>query len=174
MGLDRPIKTHPDLRIRLCLDGRHSTHVAHLGNPPEPTPRIKCDLAPWKSDRTPTVLACIHCVVPKCSLHPSARQALSGSHLATHQYPQQFCIPFVSNIWDCFPPVPSASVLQPVLVPQICLVFLLCRRTPGDLRPVRINSKTSWASSPSQPSCRESFPDGLGSSISLLNRNVHT
>ena len=52
--------------------------------------------------------------------------------------------------------------------------FCLVEETSGYLRPVGINSKTSWASSPSQPSCRESSPDGLGSMISNLNRNVHT
>ena len=61
---------------------------------------------------------------------PSARHALSGSRFATHQCPQQFCIPFVASTWHCFPPVPSASVLQPVLVQQICLVLLLCSRNP--------------------------------------------
>ena len=77
-----------------------------------------------------TVLACIHCAAPDCSLHPSARQALSGSRSATHQYPQQFCFPFVADTWHCFPPVPSANVLQPLLAPQKCLVLLPCRRTP--------------------------------------------
>ena len=52
--------------------------------------------------------------------------------------------------------------------------FCLLEETLGDLRPVRINSKTSWTSSPSQPTCRESSPDGLGNMISNSNRNVHT
>ena len=77
-------------------------------------------------------------------------------------------LPFVVNTWHCFQLVPSASVLRPVLVQQICHVL------PGNLRPVRINSKTSRTSSPSQPTCRESSPGGLGSLISNLNRNVHT
>ena len=87
-------------------------------------------LALEESDQTPTVLACIHCVVPNCSLHPSARQALSGNHFAIHQCPQQFCTPFVANTWHCFELVPSASVLRQVLVQQRCHVFLLCRKTP--------------------------------------------
>ena len=33
--------------------------------------------------------------------------------------------------------------------------FCLVEEPPGNLIPVRINSKTSWASSPSQPTCRE-------------------
>ena len=33
-------QTLSDLRIRLCLDGRHSTLVAHLGNPSELTLRV--------------------------------------------------------------------------------------------------------------------------------------
>ena len=131
-------------------------------------------LAPEESGRTPTVSASIHCVAPDCSLHPSARQALCGSRSATHQYPQQLCIPFVASTWHCFPPVPSASVLQPVLVPQICLVLLHCRRTP-------------WRSE----TCADQLEDILGfqpistilsrklsrwslQMVSNLNRNVHT
>ena len=43
--------------------------------------------------------------------------------------------------------------------------FCLVEETPGDLTPVWINSKTSWASSPSRPTCRESLPYCLGSLI---------
>ena len=39
-------------------------------------------------------------------------------------------LPYVVNTWHCFQLVPSASVLRPVLVQQICHVLLLCRRTP--------------------------------------------
>ena len=52
--------------------------------------------------------------------------------------------------------------------------FCFVEETAGNLRPVRINSKTSWTSSPSQPTCRESSPDDLGRLISNLDRNVHT
>ena len=89
-----------------------------------------CDLAPEESNRTPTVLACTHCVAPDCSLHPSVRQALSGNHFSTHQCPQQLCIPFVASTWHCFQPVPSASVLRPELIQQICRGLLPCRRNP--------------------------------------------
>ena len=34
--------------------------------------------------------------------------------------------------------------------------FCLVEEPPGNLRPVWVHPKTSWASSPSQPSCRES------------------
>ena len=44
--------------------------------------------------------------------------------------------------------------------------FCFVEEPPGNLRLVRINSKTSWTSSPSQPTCRESSPDSLGSLIS--------
>ena len=70
------------------------------------------------------------CCTRLCSLHPSARQASSGNHFATHQCPQQFCIPFVASTWHCFQLVPSASVLRPVLVQQIYHVLLFCQRNP--------------------------------------------
>ena len=124
MGLDRPIK----LFLSFAFASVSIAAIRHLW-------RISAILLNGPSGSRLggsefSVLACIHCVAPDCSLHPPARQALSGSRFATHQCLQQFCIPFVANTWHCFPPDPSANVFQPVLVPQICLVLLPCRRTP--------------------------------------------
>ena len=183
MGLDRPIRLFLIFAFASVSIAaiRHLWRIsAILLNRPSGSNLVDqnfpqaCDLALEESDRTPTVLACIHCVVPDCSLHPSTRQALPGNHFATHQGPQQSCTPFVANTWHCFQLVPSASVLRPVLFNKDATSFCFVEEPPGNLRPVRINSKTSWTSSPSQPTCRESSPDGLGSLISNLNRNVHT
>ena len=129
-GFPEAIGIRDDLQsFRLCIySGEASIFCSSPSSRSES--QIFHGSVPRFPDRTPTVLACIHCVVPDCSLHPSTRQALSGNHFATHQYPQQSCTPFVANTWHCFQLVPSASVLRPVLVQQRCHVLLLCRRTP--------------------------------------------
>ena len=123
MGLDRPIKLFLIFAFASVSNAaiRHLWRIsAILLGRPSGSKLGRSEFSSSKCPGTQRIRPNTH----------SARQALSGSHFATHQCPQQFCIPFVANTWHCFPPVPFASVLQPVLVPQICLVLLPCRRTP--------------------------------------------
>ena len=122
--------------------------MAHLGNHPQDPNWVDqsfpqaCDLAPEESNRTPTVLACIHCGAPDCScirqlvkhcLEITLRHINVLNNSVSHLSQVPGIVFNLSHLPVCF----SWCWFN-----KYAASFCFVEETPGNLRPVRINSKT--------------------------------